>query len=109
LLGYEFAPGIVHFAHRNPGRALGSFGMRFGMPLAGAFIGASLASGCDGNQCEASGVAAGVLLGIGGAIAIDAAVFAYDDRQPALSGRSRWRPLVSVSRRQAWVGVGGTL
>jgi hypothetical protein len=109
VLGYEFAPGIVHFAHRNPGRAFASFGLRLGMPLAGAFLGASMASGCDRNLCEASGAALGILLGIGGAIAIDAAVFAYDDRKHAVSRGVELMPLVSVGPRQTWIGVGGTL
>ena len=86
LLTYEFAPGIIHFVHRNPGRGFGSMGVRLGLPLAGAFLGASAASGCDDYLCEASGAGLGLLLGMGGAIAIDAVVFAYDDtdaRRPA--------------------------
>lgn len=109
LLGYELAPGIVHFAHRNPGRGFASFGMRLGLPLAGAFLGASLASGCDANLCEASGAGAGILLGMGAAIAIDAAVFAYDDAKYPLGRRLGFVPLVSVAPHQAWLGVGGDL
>jgi hypothetical protein len=109
LLGYELAPGCVHFAHRNPGRGFASFGLRLGMPLAGAFIGASLASGCNTNLCEASGAGIGVLLGMGGAIAIDAAVFAYDDPKHPSGRRLGLLPLVSVTPHQAWIGVGGRL
>ena len=109
VVGYVVAPGIVHFTHRNPGRGFGSFGLRLGMPLAGAFIGLAMASGCDRNLCEASGAGAGILLGIGAAVAIDAAVFAYDDRKRARSRGTGLVPLVSVSRRQAWIGVGGAL
>lgn len=108
LLGYEFAPGIIHFAHRNPGRGFASFGIRLGMPLAGAFIGAALASNCNDNLCEAGGAAVGLLAGMGGAIAIDAAVFAYDD--PKHPGRRVGLvPLVSLLPGRAWVGVAGQL
>jgi hypothetical protein len=109
LLGYELAPGIVHFAHRNPGRGFASFGVRLGMPLAGAFIGASLASGCNTNLCEAGGAGAGILIGMGGAIAIDAALFAYDDPKHPSGRRIGLLPLVSVAPHQAWMGVGGEL
>jgi hypothetical protein len=109
LLGYEFAPGIVHFAHRNPGRGFASFGIRLGMPLAAAFLGASLASGCNTNLCEAGGAGVGVLLGMGGAIAIDAAVFAYDDAKRAPTRQLGWLPVVSVTPHQAWFGLTGTL
>lgn len=109
LLGYAFVPGIVHFAHRNPGRGFASFGIRLGMPLAGAFLGASLASGCNTNLCEAGGAGVGVLLGMGGAIAIDAAVFAYDDRKRPATRRLGLVPLVSVTPQNAWFGVAGQL
>jgi hypothetical protein len=113
LLGYEFGPGIVHFVHRNPGRGFASFGVRLGMPLTGAFLGASVSSNCDGYRCEADGAALGFLLGMAGAIAIDAAVFAYDERRPsaerATRASSSWAPLVSVQPGRAWVGVGGRL
>jgi hypothetical protein len=109
LLGYELAPGVVHFAHRNPGRAFASFGMRLGLPLAGAFIGASLASGCDANLCEAGGAGAGILIGMGAAVAIDAAVFAYDDATHSPARRLGFVPLVAVAPHQAWFGIGGDL
>jgi len=109
LLGYELAPGFVHFVHRNPGRGFASFGMRLGMPLAGAFLGASLASGCDSNLCEASGAGAGILIGMAGAIALDAAVFAYDDAKHPFGRRLGLVPLVSVTPRLAWFGLGGDL
>lgn len=111
LLGYEFAPGIVHFAHGHPGRGFASMGVRFGMPLAGAFVGASAASGCNGYECEAGGAALGLLAGMGGAIAMDAAVFAYDaagSGTPAapVAGLT---PLVLVTPGRTWFGLWGRL
>jgi hypothetical protein len=108
LLGYEFAPGIVHFAHGNTGRGFASFGLRLGMPLAGAFVGVATASGCDDYLCETQGAAIGLLLGMGGAIALDAAVFAYEDRRSRIA-RAPIVPLFAISPRQTWLGIGGKL
>jgi hypothetical protein len=109
FLGYEAAPAVVHAAHRNPGRAFASMGIRLGMPLAGAFLGASIASGCDRNLCEASGAGVGVMLGMAGAMAIDAAVFSYDDVERAPAHRAGLRPLIAWTPHTAWVGLGGQL
>lgn len=107
LIGYGFAPGIIHFAHGNTGRGFASFGMRLGMPLAGAFLGAAAASGCDGFECEAGGAGLGLLFGMAGAVAIDAAVFAFDDAER--SSEARLMPLVALAPRSAWLGLGGRL
>jgi hypothetical protein len=111
LLGYELAPGIVHFAHRNPGRGFASMGIRFGMPLAGAFLGGAAASDCHGEDCTAAGIGAGILLGMAGAIAIDAALLAFD--YPVSTARSAkhegLRPLFSLSAQHAFVGLSGEL
>jgi hypothetical protein len=110
LLGYELGPGIVHFVHRNPGRGFASFGIRLGMPLAGAFLGASLGSNCDGHHCEEVGAAVGLLLGMAGAIVIDSALFAYDDRRSrATRATFRFVPLASLQPGRAWLGLGGEL
>lgn len=109
VLGYVFAPGIVHFTHRNPGRGFASFGMRIGFPIAGAMLGAAMGSGCNEYLCEAQGAAIGALLGVGGAIAIDAAVFAYDDRKPSPPSLGGLSPLVLIGKNRALLGVGGAL
>jgi hypothetical protein len=109
LLGYVLAPGIVHLVHRNPGRGFASVGLRLGMPLAAAFLGASLASGCNTNLCESNGAGIGVLLGMGGAVAIDAALFAYDDAKRSSSRHLDLLPVMSVTPQQAWIGLAGHL
>jgi hypothetical protein len=109
LASYELGPGIVHFVHGNPGRGFASFGIRFGLPLTGAFIGASAASGCDGFLCEAGGAAVGALLGVGGAIAIDAALFAYEDPKSRPASRVWLRPLFSFTPQRALIGLAGQL
>ena len=107
LLSYELTPGFIHFVHHNPGRGFASFGMRFGLPLTGAIIGASAAGNCE--DCAEAGAGAGILLGMAGAIAIDAAVFAYDDDRRAAPARASLVPLLSVTQRRAWIGLGGEL
>lgn len=109
LLSYAFTPGIIHFVHRNPGRGFASFGVRIGLPIAAGMLGAALASGCNEYLCESEGAAIGGLLGVGGAIAIDAAVFAYDDRKPRLPSVGGLSPLVLIGHNRALVGVGGAL
>ena len=107
VLGYTFAPAIVHFIHRNPGRGFASIGLRIGLPIAAGIVGAALSSGCDRYLCESDGAAVGALLGVGGAIAMDAALFAYDaPKRPTLGAFS---PRVIVGRDRAWLGIGGEL
>jgi hypothetical protein len=49
------------------------------------------------------------LIGMAGAVALDAAVFAYDDAKPPFGRHLGLVPLVSVTPRLAWFGVGGDL
>ncbi len=109
ILGYELAPGIINFAHGNPGRGFASLGIRVGMPLAGAIVGAAVASNCNSSLCEAGGAGVGIMLGMGGAIAIDAAVLAYDKARPRQARRRTFVPLAALTPQQAWIGVGGEL
>ena len=78
-------------------------------PIAGILLGAAAASGCDGFLCEAGGAGIGLLLGMGGAIAIDAAVFAYDDPRPRRADARRLVPLFALRPHATWVGVAGEL
>jgi hypothetical protein len=70
LGGYVLAAPALHLSHGNPGRALGSLGLRLGLPVAlgagGAYVGFALASkGCVGIQCFGSVVVAALLGGVG--------------------------------------------
>lgn len=109
LLGYGLGPGVVHFLHHNTGRGFASFGLRLGMPIAGAIVGAAAASGCNRFLCEADGAAVGLLAGVGGAIAIDAVLLAYEDLRPTRPTLGSLTPLFVVAPGRAVVGVGGTL
>jgi hypothetical protein len=93
FLAYLFAAPIVHFTHANIGKGFGSFGMRIGLLLGGAGIGAltgvivgspspTRGSGQASDFPDVNPVLAGAILGtaagVAGAIAIDAFSLAYE-------------------------------
>lgn len=81
---YALGAPAVHFVHGNPGRGFASLGIRVGAPVVLGFLGVE-AENCGehgGDFCGFGGALLGVSAGIIGAIAIDAAVLAYDD-EPA--------------------------
>lgn len=73
---------VSHFAHDNPGRALGSLAMRAGLPLAFGAAGSQLED-CSGDEgydlCGIVGALLGGTLGIATAITIDAALLSYEE------------------------------
>jgi hypothetical protein len=78
---YALGAPIIHLTHSNPGRGFASLGMRVGGPIVLGVIGA-LAENCSNNSrefCGVGGALLGASAGIIAAVAIDAAVFAYDD------------------------------
>jgi hypothetical protein len=99
---YVFGGPILHAAHENWGRALGSLGLRLGAPIVGAILGAGLEDCSGGDSC--SGAAVGFVAGLGAAIAIDAAVLA---REPVREGQLAVIPVVSTGKNGSWVGVSG--
>jgi hypothetical protein len=111
VVSYLFAPSIVHFAHRNVGYGFVSIGMRFGLPFAGILMGAmagSCVNGTSNHDCNGDAAVAGLLLGMAGAITVDAAVLAYEQRRPRrrASGMSV-SPLLSLQPGDARVGLAG--
>ena len=114
---YALGGPIVHAAHQNWGAAAASLGLRVGLPLAGILIGSGV-DGCgaksDADVCGAVGPALGALLGIGAAIAIDAAALGYE-QVPATNAATTPRPLAAITTplviadaHQAMLGVMGT-
>lgn len=63
----------AHLAHGNPGRALGSVGMRLSLPVLGAVVGCRLSPPDPFLGCT-EGIATGFLAGMGIATVLDAAV-----------------------------------
>jgi hypothetical protein len=99
---YLLGPPIAHAAHGNGGRAWGSFGLRLGMPVGGALVGA-------GNKDSVEGLLAGFTLGYLGAVVIDAAALAWE-RPPAatsVASRALISPQVQVSQRAVSAGLSG--
>lgn len=82
LGAYALGAPVMHFVHENPGRGFASFGMRVGGPILLGVTGAMLENcgGGGGDFCGLGGALIGTSLGIIGAVAVDAAVFAYDDK-----------------------------
>jgi hypothetical protein len=76
LAGYLVPSPIIHAAHGNGIAALGSVGLRVGMPGLGILAGAAIGSGLL-EQFAWAVVLGGI--GAAGAIAIDAAVLGYED------------------------------
>ena len=85
LGGYLLGGPIVHWAHGNVGKGFASLGVRIGMPtvlgLIGLVVGVA-ASPHDSSFSDVGGAAVGasigIVLGVGGAIAIDAAALARE-------------------------------
>jgi hypothetical protein len=85
LTGYGFGGPTVHWMHEKVGTGFASLGLRVGLPLTGAILGAVVAdcgSGGGGEFCGVGEVAVGLLLGMGAAIAVDSAVLAREPVEP---------------------------
>ncbi|HWP09043.1 MAG TPA: hypothetical protein VNN72_25045 [Polyangiaceae bacterium] len=113
LLPYAALGPTIHFAHGNVGMGLVSFGSRVFLPLGGALTGMALgsASGGCGDELECvSGAALGFVVGMAGAIAIDASLLAYDDGKrsaPASRATLRLAPSVAYDGKRGTIGLVG--
>jgi hypothetical protein len=110
VVGYVVAAPIVHAAHGRPLTGLASAGLRIGLPVAGALAGLAVADcSAEAHFCGLGEALAGLVAGIAGAIAIDAAVLA---REPAPRERPPNRfaltPTLELSSRRQVLGVQGT-
>lgn len=105
-----FGGPIVHWAHGHVGRGFASmFGLRLGLPVAGALLGLGIGYGAGNPTLGASlGAAVGALTGL----IVDIAALAYDD--PVANVRAsrnglRMSPyaMYDAERRAALVGLQG--
>jgi hypothetical protein len=78
---YLLAAPIIHLAHGRPGIAAASLGLRAGLPMGGALLGAALAGDCRGELCGAGGAVIGFVVGILGATTLDAVVLSREPRE----------------------------
>lgn len=113
FFGYVFGAPIVHGAHGESTKAVGSFAMRVALPIFGGLI-AGAARECERDpggdpdydrNCNALGFD-GVLIGAGLAIGLDAVFLAHDtpDETPPLP----FAPSVAVAKDRATFSLGGT-
>jgi len=103
VTGYFLGGPIVHVAHWHGLHMLASLGVRVGAPTVGLFVGLAAANGCTGDDfCELEGAAIGALIGIGVAIAVDAAVIARDE--VPVEKKTAIVPFLAPGR----AGIGGT-
>jgi hypothetical protein len=69
---YALGGPIIHLVHEQPGRALGSFGLRVGLPAVGISMGVGLALGCGSGEgsewCALAAILFGGVMAIGGAV-----------------------------------------
>jgi hypothetical protein len=131
-LVYLGGPAAVHFGHGNVGMGFASMGLRVGAPIVGALIGLAAGAGAcssrSGNgDCLAVGASLGFLGGYVTAVAVDAAVLAYDEPKreapksgsgepPAVASAAprkaapavQWTPTAAATPQGASVGVAGT-
>lgn len=109
LLPYLVLAPSVHVANGNPVTALASVGLRVGMPIVGLLIGAAFAGGCNGSSEECLvGPAYGMLIGMVGAMVVDASVLAYDEPRHERRKASTLAPTVAVDGRGARIGLAGS-
>jgi hypothetical protein len=114
LAVYSLGGPIIHFAHNRPGAALGSFGLRWGMPTVGTLLGVSFAYASCGKSND-NGVCYGVygLLGLTvgtiGAIVVDSALLAREQVQVKFTAAKNftWRPDLNVSPSSVSAGLSG--
>jgi hypothetical protein len=112
LVGYLFGAPIVHAAHGHAGKPFASLALRVGMPIAGAFLGCAAAagSGNSGGYACLGGAALGLLVGAGGAIAIDASVIAREDASERSAKRTPSvgvMPSIALTPQRARIGFAG--
>jgi hypothetical protein len=88
---YLFGAPAAHLLHHRPGRAIGSFVMRAGIPLVAALL---LARGYHSSGAIGGGIVASV---------IDNAFLAKGDERPA----RMWSPTVAAIHGGVTLGVGG--
>ncbi|HEX5098058.1 MAG TPA: hypothetical protein VFV94_01090 [Polyangiaceae bacterium] len=113
LVPYATLGPAIHFAHGNVGMGFVSFGTRVFLPLAGGLAGMALGSatqGCDGEIACLGPGAVGFVVGMAGAITIDASLLAHDESRrstPASHARLGLAPSVAYDGRKASFGLVG--
>jgi hypothetical protein len=112
--GYFLAPPVIHAVHGRWGMTFASLGIRLGLPTVGVLLGAAADQDeCGGDLCLPVGAAIGFIIGIGGAVTIDAALLSdekidTEERDAAARAKRRgfaWTPVVGP-RKEGGFDVG---
>lgn len=107
--GYVLGAPALHLAHDAPWRAAGSLGLRLGLPGAGLLAGLALAPRCSGSlRCLDEGLeagAVGTLLGVVGAIVVDAATLAFEPAAKAPGPLRAWTVAPRVDARRGEIAI----
>ncbi len=102
-------PPVIHFAHGEGARGLGSFGMRVAIASVGGLVAMGI-DNCnpdsDGWFCDLEAFAPGALVGISVASLIDA--FAMSEQRRYVTRERTFAPIVSASSSGGHVGLAGT-
>jgi len=112
IASYFFAAPMVHGAHRQGLRALGSFAMRAGLPLILGVIGEHADDTPDCSTCKDTlrsdgkviGLTAGVLI----SMAVDAVLLGRPIYRRVERPKAAWAPALAGTRGGALAGVLGT-
>ncbi len=111
---YVLGAPIVHFAHGHVGKGFGDLGLRLGLPVGGALVGAGLAcafGGCSGKGDFAGYAPAigGVLGAASGGVAAMILDWALISREPAAprAAKVRLTPSLAITPAGGSVGLGG--
>lgn len=109
---------VIHLAHGEAGRAVGSLALRAALPIAGAFVGGALwwnsqdarCKNGDPDFCSDDEFNVGALYGLGlgflGAMVVDTALLARPVPLRKAAG-ARWAPQLAVAPGHLGVGVVG--
>jgi hypothetical protein len=110
LLVYGLGGPIIHVVHERPGAALGSLGLRAGLPVIFAVAGIGANENCEGDFCGYSAAATFGAAGMVAAVVLDAAFLGTEKRgpPPRIIALTSVAPSVDPARRTAGVSFAGT-
>ena len=100
VVGFAVGGPTFHLIHREPWRALGSFGLRTGLPVLGGAIGIGLVASCppaggDYGNCGLAELIVGAAMGVIAASLIDGLALAHESREEPNNLRFSLTPFIS--------------
>jgi hypothetical protein len=100
---------VIHGAHGRGEALAGSLGLRLGAPVAGGALGNATCTDRTGSLACVEETAIGILLGMGVAVAIDAALLAREPAPPRREAERavRLAPALTLTPGRASLSLGG--